>query len=261
MLVAAWRYRSFVWSAIVGDFKSRFARSKLGGAWLILHPLAQVIMYALVLSTVLSAKLPGVSSRYSYSIYLVSGIVAWSLFSDVIQRCLTIFIEHSDLLKKVSFPRICLPMIVAGSVTINSLLLLLTSIAVFGILGHYPTIDFLWLPLLLLVTLALGMGIGLILGVLNVFFRDIGQIVPVVLQFAFWFTPIVYTADILPESYRPYLQLNPMYHVVDAFHHVLVYRTSPEWEGLFFVSGASVSLLAFGLILFRRASSDIADAL
>ena len=261
LLLPAWRYRNFILSSISKDFKARFARSKLGGAWMVLHPLSQVVMYALVLSAVLSAKLPGIENRFSYAIYLTAGILPWSLFSEVVSRCLTIFIDNGNLMKKMVFPKICLPLIVTGSALVNNTLLLLSIIGIFALLDHYPGVDALWLPVLFAVTIALGLGIGLILGVLNVFMRDVGQVVPVVLQFSFWFTPIVYTDDIIPEAYRGWLAFNPMYHVVSGYQNVLVFGRSPKWHGLLLVTAGSMVLLALALFMFRRASAELVDAL
>jgi lipopolysaccharide transport system permease protein len=176
-------------------------------------------------------------------------------------RCLTIFIDNGNLMKKIVFPKICLPLIVAGSVLVNNILLLLSIIGIFLILKHYPGVNALWLPLLFAITIILGLAIGLILGVLNVFMRDVGQVVPIVLQFGFWFTPIVYMADIFPERYRGLLALNPMSHVVKAFQNVLVFGRPPEWHGLLIVTAGSIVLLVFGLFLFRRASAEMMDVL
>lgn len=261
MLLAAWRFRHFIFSSIRNDLKARFARSKLGGAWMVLHPLTQVLMYALVLSAVLSAKLPGIDNRFAYAIYLTAGILAWSLFSEVVSRCLTIFIDNGNLMKKMVFPKICLPLIVTGSALVNNALLLLSIIAIFALLGHFPGVDLLWLPVLFAVTIALGLGIGLVLGVLNVFMRDLGQVVPVVLQFGFWFTPIVYTADIIPDAYRGWLAFNPMYHITTAYQNVLVFDRAPSWPGLLMVAATGLALLGLSLFLFRRASAEMVDVL
>lgn len=257
----AWRFRFFIVSSISNEFKARFARSKLGGAWMVLHPLFQVLMYALVLSAVLSAKLPNIDNRFSYAIYLTAGILSWSLFSEVVSRCLTIFIDNGNLMKKMVFPKICLPLIVTGSALINNILLLLSIVCIFSILGHYPGTNVLWLPLLFAISVALGLGLGLVIGVLNVFIRDVGQVVPVLLQFGFWFTPIVYTIDIIPEHYRVWLGLNPMYHVTSAYQNVLVFGQPPDWKGLLIVALISVFLLTFSLFLFRRASAEMVDVL
>lgn len=261
MLIGAWRYRHFILSSIRSDFQARFIRSRLGGLWMVLHPLAQVVMYALILSAVLSAKLPGIENRYAYTIYLMAGILSWSLFSEIVSRCLTIFIDNGNLLKKLVFPRISLPVIVAGSALVNNILLFLAIIAVFAILGHIPSVSLVWLPLLFAVNVALALGLGLVLGVLNVFMRDIGQIVPVLLQFGFWFTPIVYMRTIIPEAYRHWLALNPMYHVVTGYQDVLVFDRAPEVTGPLGVAVLAVALLGFALFLFRKASAEMVDVL
>ena len=99
MLLAAWRYRFFIFSSIKTELRTKFVRSNLGGFWMILHPLSQVLIFAFVLSAVLSAKLPGIDNQYAYSIYLMSGILAWSLFSEIVTRCLTLFIDNGNILK------------------------------------------------------------------------------------------------------------------------------------------------------------------
>lgn len=261
MFLAAWRYRQFILSSIRNDFAGRFARSKIGALWMILHPLAQVLIYALVLSAVLSAKLPGIDNQFAYSIYLTAGILGWSLFSELISRGLTLFIDNGNLLKKIVFPRVCLPLIMGGSALINSVLLLGAILAIFAVLGHAPGLNALWLPLLIAITLLLGTALGLILGLLNTFIRDIGQVVPVLLQFAFWFTPIVYTVDIIPEVYRDLLQFNPMYPLIVSFQNVLVFDKAPDFYGISVVGAAAAALLGLSLFMFRRANAELVEVL
>lgn len=261
LLSSLWQYRHFVLSSVRNEFIARFARSRLGGIWMIIHPLAQVAIYALILSEVLAARLPGIESKYAYAVYLVAGISAWTLFSEVVGRCLVLFIEQGNLMKKVMFPRIALPAIVVGSCLLNNLMLLIAALGVFLALGHYPTAAFLWLPLLVMLTLALALGLGLVLGVLNVFVRDIGQVVPIALQIWFWFTPIVYPVAIVPEAVRNWLVLNPMYPIVTAYQQVLVYNAAPSVSTLVPAVLLAVVSLLLGLILFRRASAEMVDAL
>src|SRR5688500_3970007 len=114
LLRAAWRYRGFVLSSIVNEFRSRLARSRLGVAWVVLQPLAQALIFATVLSGVLASRLQGVDNKYAYAVYLLSGILCWSLFVEIVTRCLSVFIDNGSLLKKMHFPRISLPLIVIG---------------------------------------------------------------------------------------------------------------------------------------------------
>jgi lipopolysaccharide transport system permease protein len=261
MLLAAWRYRFFIFSSIKTELRTKFIRSRLGGLWMILNPLAQVLIYAFVLSAVLSAKLPGIDNQYAYAIYLMAGILGWSLFVEIVNRCLTLFIDNGNILKKLVFPKIALPLIVTGSALVNNALLFAAILVIFGALGHWPGIALVWLPALMVVTIALALGLGLALGVLNVFVRDIGQVVPVVLQFLFWFTPIVYMVNIIPEQYRGWLVLNPLIPIVTGYQDVLLYNRAPSWAGLGEVAILAAILLAFSLLLFRKASPELVDQL
>lgn len=262
MLQSLWKYRSFVLSSIKNELISRFARSKLGGLWLIINPLSQVLIYALILSNVLAAKLPGIESQYAYAIYLMAGLLAWTLFNEVVSRCLTLFIDQGNLMKKMSFPRITLPIIAVGSCLLNNIFLFVAMLGIFALLGHEFSIVMLWLIPLTLIVLLFALGLGLILAVLNVFLRDIGQVMPIILQVWFWFTPIVYPESIIPEAYRHLLSLNPMYSITNAYHQILVYNVSPTVDGgLLTIAGISLVLIIFSLFLFRRANVEMVDVL
>ena len=261
MLKGAWRYREFIRGSIRNEFAARFARSRLSGLWLVIHPLAQVAVFAFVLSGVLSAKLPGIDNRFAYALYLMAGMFAWALFSEIVSRSVTVFVDNGSLLKKIVFPRVNLPIIVCGSALVNNILLLAAILIVFGLLGQFPGPSILWLPLLIGLNLGVAVGLGLVLGVLNVFIRDVGQVVPILLQFGFWLTPIVYTREMLPERYQAWFLLNPLVPLVESYHDVMVYDKAPAVPALAacFVL-ASVSL-AFALMLFRRANAEMVDVL
>lgn len=258
---AIWAYRYFIISSIQTEFRSRFARSRLGGLWMILNPLAQVAIYALVLSRVLAAKLPGIDNQYAYAIYLMAGILGWSLFAEVFGRSLGVFVDNGNLLKKMSFPRITLPLIVTGSALVNNVFLFLAVLVVFGLLGHIPTFTLLWIPLLISVTLALSLGLGLILGIINVFIRDIGQILPILLQFWFWLTPIVYVSSIIPEKYHYLVMLNPMSGIVMGYQNILVYGKNPDLQILIYPVIVAFIALSLALFMYFRANKEMADAL
>lgn len=261
MLKSLWAYRGFVFSSIRNEFIARFARSSLGGLWMIIHPLAQVAIYALILSNVLAAKLPGIDNKYAYALYLMAGMLAWSLFSEIVSRCLNLFIDQGNLIKKMRFPRITLPVIVVGSSLLNNFLLFIALIAVFAMLGHMPHIQMLWLLPLTVSVILLATGMGLILGVLNVFVRDIGQVIPILLQVWFWFTPIVYPVNIIPERLQSLMNYNPMFPIASAYHNVLVYAKQPDLKIIAIVSAIAMILLLLSLFMFRRASAEMVDAL
>lgn len=256
-----WRYRYFILTSIRTDFLSRVARSRLGLLWIVISPLSQVVIYAFVLSNLMGQRLPGIESRFAYSIYLMAGFLGWFLFIEIVTRCLTIFIENANALKKIAFPRIALPFIAAGAAVLNNLIFFVLVLVAYLLIGHNPGWALLWFPLLLAVTTALGLGLGLILGILNVFMRDVGQMVNILLQFGFWMTPIVYIIDILPESYRGIIRLNPMYWVVDNYHRVLAYGQAPNLLSLALLSGLALLLLGISLFLFRKATGEMVDVL
>jgi len=261
ILRAIWAYRYFVASAIRNDYRLRFSRSKMGLAWMVIHPLVQVLIFALVLSELLSARLPGIDSKFAYAIYLMAGILCWTLFSETVSRFLTVFIDNASLIKKMAFPRVNLAVVSGGIVLINNVLLFISILVVFSVLGHVPGMSMLWLPFLVLVTFVLAMGVGLVLGILNVFMRDIGQVVPVVLQILFWLTPIVYSIETVPASMRTALRWNPIYPLVASYQNVLAFNRPPLWTELSILFIGALVLLLIALLLFRRASVEMADVL
>lgn len=261
MLHSLWDYRGFILSSIRNEFLARFARSQLGGLWMIIHPLAQVAIYALVLSNVIQAKLPGIDHSYAYALYLMAGMVAWNLFTDIIGRYLNLFIEQGNLMKKIRFPRITLPAVVLGSAILNNILLLISLLVVFTLMGQKISLEILWVVPLTMVTAALATGIGLILGILNVFIRDIGQVIPIILQVWFWLTPIIYPISVIPEKFKAFMSINPMLPIVNAYQNILVYNTPLDYPNVLWIAVISLTLMVFGLFLFRRAAPEMVDVL
>ena len=260
-LKSLWAYRYFIISSIKTEFRSKFARSKFGGLWMIFHPLAQVLIYALVLSAVLKAKLSGIDSQYAYAIYLMAGMVGWNLFIDISSRSLSVFIDNGNLIQKISFPKLTLPLIIIGSSLTNFLFLFLAMIVVFGFLGHFTSLVILWIPILILITVTLAIGIGLTLGILNIFIRDIGQIMTIIFQFWFWLTPIVYSQSMIPKEYQNLLLLNPMSGIIEGYHSILVYNKIPNLELLIYPSILAILTLGLALFLYQKSNKEMADLL
>ena len=261
ILRALWQYRHFIGGSIRNEFSSRFARSKFGGLWAIFNPLAMVAIYALILSNILQAKIDGMESHYSFAIYLTAGILGWSLFAEIVSRCTNVFIANGNLIKKASFPKIILPAIALGACLLDNVLLLISIFGIFALLGYMPSVQIVWLPLLMLCTAALAAGVGLVLGIFNVFIRDIAQIVPILINVFFWLTPIVYPASIVPESYRHYLYYNPMYPLIKGYQDVLVFGVRPDLSEILPTVLISLALLFLAFGLFSRAHEEIADVL
>ncbi len=261
MLSSVWRYRHFILASIRGELKGRFARSRLGAFWFILHPLAQAVIFSIVLAEVMRARMPNIDNQAAYPIYLLSGMAAWGLFSEILNRSIGIFIEQASAMKKIAFPRLCLPIIVWGGAIINHLLLLLAIAFIFLFFGHYPGVAWLYLiPGMLLISL-MGFGFGVFLGVLNVFARDVAQFMSVFMQLWFWFTPIVYLKSIVPEKFQFLIELNPMTPLVGLYQNALLLDEGPNWGSLWpaAIIGGLAVLISF--VVFRRASPELVDAL
>lgn len=228
---------------------------------MILNPLAQAAIFAIVLSEILAAKLPHVESKSAYAIYLMAGTAAWGLFAEIVTRCTTVFIDYSNTLKKIAFPRLCLPLIVGGSALLNHLLLLSSIFVIFLLLGHMPTVAWLSVIVGIALIMLLAFGLGILLGLLNVFSRDVGQVITIVLQLWFWLTPVVYTRETLPKQFAPILELNPMAMIVQIYQDALLFGKFPTWSNLFVPALIATGIFIFSFWIFRRASPDLVDAL
>lgn len=261
MLRALWQSRGFVRGSVQREFQSRYRNTMLGAAWTVLNPLAMIAVYTLIFSQVMHSKLPGDVSRFGYSIYLCAGVLAWGLFAEITGRAQQMFIEHANLLKKVSFPRICLPAIVVCNAVLNFAIIFGLFTAFLLASGRFPGAVYALLLPLLLLEVAFAIGLGLVLGVLNVFFRDVGQFFQIFIQFWFWFTPIVYPAAILPPGLRALLPYNPMAAVIAAFQDVLLHGRAPDWASLLPATVCALLLCALGWRLFRRRAGEMVDEL
>lgn len=261
MARAVWNYRGFVVGSVKREFQVRYRNSLLGAAWTILNPLSMIIVYTVIFSQIMQARLPGVEHSLAYGIYLCAGIITWGFFAEVIGRSQSVFLEHANLIKKLSFPRICLPLIVVLNAAVNFAIIFGLFLAFLVVTQSFPGFVVLAVVPVLIVQLLFSISLGITLGVLNVFFRDVGQLTGIVLQFWFWFTPIVYPASILPEAVRPVLEFNPMVPLISAYQGVFVYGRWPEWESLIPIALVSLVLCVLALQLFRKRSGEMVDEL
>ena len=254
-------YRGFIYESIKREFLTRYMNSMLGSAWAIINPLAMILVYTLVFSSIMQARLPGIESRFAYSIYLCAGILAWGLFAEIVSRCSTAFIENANLIKKISFPRICLPLIVVLSALINFAIIFSLFVLFLVITGSFPGWAILaFFPVLLVQTL-FSVGLGVTLGVLNVFFRDVGQLLGVVIQFWFWLTPIVYLKTMLPEQVRHLIRFNPMASVVEAYQGIFLLGQPPNIVSLLPTAVLALLLCLLGIRLYKRCAGEMVDEL
>lgn len=261
MLTSLWNYRHFIRASILSDLRGRFARSKLGGLWFVIHPLAQAMIFAFILAGVMAARLPGIEGKAAYPVYLLAGTAAWSLFSEILNRSLSVFIDNASVLKKIAFPRLCLPVIVWGSALLTHALLLLAIGVVFLFFGYFPHWTWIALPMGALVISMLAFGIGVLAGIFNVFARDVGQIVGISLGLWFWVTPIVYPIETLPPAARFVVELNPMTPLVRFYQDILLRHQWPDLLSLAYPALLGAAMMTLSLFVFRRASPEMVDAL
>lgn len=261
MLRGLWAYRGFVLGSVQREFQSKYANAILGAVWSLLSPLAMILVYTVIFAEVMRTKMPGSDSTFAYSIYLCAGILTWGLFAEMVGRGQTMFLEQSNLLKKVSFPRICLPVIVTLNALVNFGIIFGLFVVFLIVTGNFPGAVFVTLLPVLVLQVMLALGIGMVVGILNVFFRDVGQFMTIALQFWFWLTPIVYPASILPEHVRPILHWNPMAPIIATWQGVLVKGTPPDWGSLVYPLVVALLLCTLGLRMFRKRAGEIVDEL
>lgn len=261
ILKPLWAYRGFILGSVRREFQSKYRNSLLGAAWTVIQPLAMIVVYTVIFSQVMKARLPGVDTTFAYSIYLCAGVITWGLFAEITGRAQNIFLEHANLLKKLSFPRLCLPTVVVLNAGLNFAIVFALFSAFLLITDNFPGWAYIALIPLLAIQVVFAIGLGITLGVLNVFFRDVGQLFGVALQFWFWLTPIVYPVTILPESLRSLMDFNPMAGLVAGYQAILVNGQWPHWQSLWLVTVLSILLCALGIRLFRKRAGEMVDEL
>ncbi|WP_317618713.1 ABC transporter permease [Dickeya oryzae] len=261
MLSRLWSYRGFILGNVKREFQSKYRNSLLGALWTVLNPLAMIVVYTVIFSHVMKTKLSTSDGAYSYSIYLCAGILFWGLFSDIVGRAQTVFIDNANLIKKINFPRLCLPVIIVLNSLVN-FSIIFSIFTIFLLLSHsFPGWIYFSLIPVMFVLVLFAIGLGITLGVLNVFFRDVGHFFGIFLQFWFWLTPIVYPSSILPENVKVYLNLNPLAGIIASCQSILVQHIWPDWWGLVPSLCAGLLFTWIALILFRQHSGEMVDEL
>lgn len=260
-LQALWAYRGFVLGMVARDFRGRYLGSVLGAAWSVLNPLAQILIYAVVFSQVMRARLPGIGDTLAYSLYLCAGMLAWGYFVEVLLRSQTVFLEQANMLKKVSFPRVALPTYVFLSATVNFAIVWGLFLVFLLVSGRWPGWVLVALLPLLVIQQTLAVGLGLALGVTNVFFRDVAQAIGVGLQFWFWLTPIVYPLSAVPEALQRLMAWNPLYGLVASYQRIVVEHQWPRWGDLWLAAIAALAVAVLAETIFRRLSAAMVDEL
>jgi lipopolysaccharide transport system permease protein len=254
-------YRGFILGSVQREFQSKYRNSILGAAWTVLNPLAMIVVYTVIFSQVMHNRLPGNTSAFGYSIYLCAGVLTWNLFAEITSKAQTVFLDNAGLIKKINFPRLCLPIIVVCNALLNFAIIFGLFTAFLIISGNFPGMVFAAMLPVLVLQIMLAIGLGMVLAVLNVFFRDVGQFFTIALQFWFWFTPVVYPVTVLPENVRGWLAWNPMAPIIMAHQRVLVGHAAPDWASLLPAAALTVILCLMGMQLFRKRAGEMVDEL
>jgi lipopolysaccharide transport system permease protein len=252
-----WRYRELLYFLVWRDVKVRYKQTLMGAVWVMLQPILTMLVFTVVFGQL--AKMP--SDGVPYSLFIFAALLPWSYFSQAIGRCGASLVSDSNLVKKVYFPRLIIPLAAVGGPLVDFLVSLG---ALFGMLAwHGKPLRWsaLTLPLFLLVAVGLALGVGLWLSSLNARYRDIGHTIPFLTQFWFFASPIAYPLSLFPERWRPLYALNPMVGVIEGFRWALLGKESPSAS----VMGLSVLmvgvLLWTGALFFRRMERIVVDVL
>jgi lipopolysaccharide transport system permease protein len=250
-----WRYRELLYFLIWRDIKVRYKQSLLGAGWAILQPLLTMIIF-----TIFFGQWAGIpTDDVPQPIFYFAGILPWQLFQSGVSKAGTSLVASRNLITKIYFPRIAVPIapIIAGLLDFAIAFLLLIGLMFYY--GIAPT-EALWtLPLFLLLTLLTATGVGIWLAGLNVTYRDIGYVIPFLLQVWFFLSPIVYSSNIVPEALQPYYGINPMAGVIQGFRWAILGSGQPASVDLIASVGVAVLLLISGVIYFKRMERTFAD--
>lgn len=260
MLLSLWRHRSFVLTGALHELKQRYAGSALGVLWHVVTPLAQILVYYAVFSRFMAAQ-PEVPAGGAYAVFLCAGILPWFVFVESVSRGGGSLLANEAYLKKLAVPE---AVFVARSIATSTLTLALYVVALFAlalVAGVRPNPGWLLLPAVLGLFVGFCFGIALVLSVITVFFRDVAQIVAIVLQFWFWLTPIVYHPTALGPRLHAVMDWNPVTPFIVGVRGLLVEGTVPPAAQWMWMAAWAGALCAAGAGMIERLRSDLRDAL
>ena len=256
-LPAVWRNHELLWQLTLRELKIRYKQAALGVAWAILQPLFTVLIFTVIFGRF--ARFP--SGGMPYPLFVVAGVLPWTYFAEALRRSATGLVTNSDLVRKVYFPRLVIPLAGVASpiADFGFGLLLLLGLMIWH--GAAPTWSLLTLPLWTLATLALALSLGLWLGPLNVRYRDIMHTLPFVTQIWMFATPVAYPLSMVPEKWRTLYSLNPMVGIIEGFRWSLLGTGQPDLRAVTIALVLIAAALLSGLIYFRRMERSFADVI
>jgi lipopolysaccharide transport system permease protein len=250
-----WRYRELLFFLVWRDIKVRYKQTALGAVWAILQPLMTMLVFSLFFGKL--ARVP--SDGVPYPLFSVAGLVPWTFFASGLTQSANSLVGSANLIKKVYFPRLTIPIATIMAESVDFGLAFLVMLVMLAIYGVAPSARMLWLPLFVLLAFVTSLGVGLWLSALNVEFRDIRYVVPFITQFWMFATPIAYPSSLLGPPWRTLYGLNPMAGVVEGFRWAVLGTHTGPGPMILVSSTVSIAILIGGALYFRRMESHFAD--
>lgn len=255
MFKELYKYREFIKTSIKKEFRGKYKKSFLGVLWSFLNPLCQLLVYALVFPFILRVDVE------NYTMFLVVALIPWTFFNMTVMQSAASVVTNGGIIKKVYFPREILPLSVATSNLLNFFItsgLVLIALLISGI---GITSSILMLPFVILIQYILQLGIAFILSSITVFVRDIEHIMNIFIMLMFYMSPIVYSADMIPNNLLPLFKLNPMFHIIGYYREILYFQKIPELSSMLIMFGVSVIILVIGYKIFNKLQRKFAEEL
>ncbi len=257
--------RGLILNFVARDLKSRYVGSFMGLFWSVIHPIVLLVSYTFVFSVIFGIEPPKDSGTDSFALLLFCSILPWLFFQDSLQRSSTIIIDNSNLVTKTLFPSEILPLVVMLSSFVNHLIgFAILLCIIFFVLGKV-SLFILLIPVYLFLLMLFTLGISWFVSSLNVFVRDVSQVLSVVLTFWFWFTPIFYAsnriADRLPPKLVVLINFNPLSHIVTGYRDCLLRMRMPDLKVLALLALASLAVFVLGGLFFRKTKREFVDVL
>jgi lipopolysaccharide transport system permease protein len=243
------------------DFTERYAGSVLGVLWTFIWPLVNIFIYTVIFSKIMAVRLPGIFSAFSYPIYLIAGIVPWTAFSNTVLRASSVFADKKHIISKIRIKLPLLPFYIVLSETIVFAITLLLYVAFLLLVKHPLTASLIFIPFIYMVQQIFAYSLGFLIAIFYVFLRDLREIISIVIQFWFWFTPIVYVFDILPDIAKRVFVYNPAFLFIDAYHEVFVFGRMPNFYHLIKLTLIGHGVLFLAYSCYKKLEKDIRDFL
>jgi lipopolysaccharide transport system permease protein len=250
-----WKYRELLYFLTWRDIKVRYKQTILGAAWAIIQPFFTMVVFSLFFGRL--AKVP--SDGIPYPIFSYAALVPWTFFASGLSQSSNSLVGSANLIKKVYFPRLVIPIATVISGVVDFVLAFIVLLGMMLFYRIVPTVNVLWLPLLLLLAFITALGVGLWLSAMNVQFRDVRYAVPFLTQFWLFSTPIAYSSSLLDEPWRTLYAINPMVGVVEGFRWALLGTDTAPGPIIVISSLAALILLVSGAFYFRRMEKYFAD--